>query len=182
MKSVWIWITWQNNLLMKHISLFSTYLDLKRDMSWKSWFLGWGVFQVILKADKTTDWRNTDHCFLVSWIWKGTCPGNQGFPDEAYFKSYWNLTKQLNLVHVVHRPTSCWSTLFEGVDFFMLYLHQSYGGGTQRSRPPQMPRELLPLRNLALSCYPCVLPMMDVRSVLSCLSYIDPPVRMTPFG
>ena len=44
-------------------------MDLKRDMSWKSRFLRWGVFQVILKPDKTTDWRNTDHChcFLVSW-------------------------------------------------------------------------------------------------------------------
>ena len=31
-------------------------MDLKRDMSWKSWFLGWGVFQFILKPDKTTDW------------------------------------------------------------------------------------------------------------------------------
>ena len=40
--------------------------------------------QVILKPDKTTDWRNTDHChcFLVSWIWKGTCLGNQGFSDD----------------------------------------------------------------------------------------------------
>ena len=69
-------------------------MDLKRDMSWKSRFLRWGVFLVILKPDKTTDWRNTDHCFLVSWIWKGTCPGNHGFSDEAYFKSYWNMTKQ----------------------------------------------------------------------------------------
>jgi hypothetical protein len=93
----------------------------------------------LTEPDKTTDWRNTDHCFLVSWIWKGTCPENHGFSDEAYFKSYWNLTKQPIDVPVVHIwPTSCWSTLFEGVDFFMLHLHQSYGGGAQRSRPPQM--------------------------------------------
>ena len=70
----------------------------------------------------------------------------------------------------------------DGVDCFVLHVQRSYGGGTQRSRPPQMPRELLPLRNLALSSYPCVLPMMDVRSVLSCLSYIDPSVRVTPSG
>ena len=56
----------ENNRLMKHRSLFSSIMDLKRDMSWKSRFLRWGVFQVILKPDKTTDWRNTDHCFLVS--------------------------------------------------------------------------------------------------------------------
>ena len=57
-------------LVWKHRSLFSSIMDLKRDMSWKSRFLRWGVFQVILKPDKTTDWRNTDHChcFLVSWI------------------------------------------------------------------------------------------------------------------
>ena len=36
-----------------------------------------------------------DHCFLANWIWKGTCPRNHGYSDEAYFKSYWNLTKQL---------------------------------------------------------------------------------------
>ena len=40
---------------------------------------------------------------------------------------------------------------WEGVDFFVLHVQRSYGGGTQRSQPPQMPRELLPLRNLALS-------------------------------
>ena len=66
--------TWQNNKLTKHrsLSLFSSVMDLKRDMSWKSRFFRWGVFQIILKPDKTTDWRNTYHCncFLVSWIWK----------------------------------------------------------------------------------------------------------------
>ena len=83
--------------------------------------------------------EHTDHCFLVSLIWKGRCPENHGFSDEAYFNSYWNLTKQPIDVPVVHIwPTSSWSTLFEGVDFFMLHLHQSYGGGAQRSRPPQM--------------------------------------------
>ena len=59
----------------------------------------------------------------------------------------------------------------EGVDFFVLHVQRSYGGGTQRSRHPQMPRELLPLRNLALSCYPCVLPMIDVRCTLLPLLY-----------
>ena len=61
--------------------------------------LGWGVFQVILKPDKTTKFSSC----------------------SSYLTA-----------------TSCWSTLFEGVDFFMLQLHQSYGGGAQRSRPPQM--------------------------------------------
>ena len=53
------------------------------------------------------------------------------------------------------------------------------GHGTARVSVPVW---LVIALDAELAAYPCVLPMMDVRSVLSCLSYIDPHVRVTPSG
>ena len=138
------------------------------------------------------------------------------------------------------RSCTCSSNLIdflEGVDFFVLHLHRSYGGGTQRSRPPQMSNQCLSLTQygwiqpakrqiglrskqrqdiaddrqppeqvlgmLLIISDPCrcldptegtsasqkscsqLLPVCttnDGCEVYSCLSYIDPPVRVTPSG
>ena len=145
-------------------------MDLKRDMSWKSWFLisdrlPWG--SRLLCAPRPTElWRwNTkkstpsyaegtsvsqkscsQFCSDVDW-----CTCNMRGNDSSSEKSTASDDESMPLILDLYICSSNLIDFLEGVDFFVLHVERSYGGGTQRSRPPQMPRELLPLRNLALS-------------------------------
>ena len=118
--------TWQNNRLTKHRSLFSSIMDLKKDMSWKSWFYILGVFQVILKRNKTIDWWNTDHCFLISWIWLGRCPGNHG-SEKGHVLEIMDLKRDMSILCAPIDVPVIWEAMIRHL----------------RSRPPQITNQCL---------------------------------------